>query len=69
MKTKNKSNKFKANYTLAAEDNLVDVANLMIMQKPKIYPVVDDSGNLVGLLTRGHVLNALKDSRQHCDAG
>ncbi|MDF1821166.1 MAG: CBS domain-containing protein [Alcanivoracaceae bacterium] len=56
-------------YTLAAEDNLVDVANLMIMQKPKIYPVVDDSGTLVGLLTRGHVLNALKDSRQHCDAG
>lgn len=56
-------------YTLTAEDSLVDVANLMIMQKPKIYPVVDERGTLVGLLARGHVLHALKDSRQHCDAG
>lgn len=56
-------------YTVAADDSVVDVANLMIMQKPKIYPVVSSDGRLAGLLTRGHVLNALKNSRQHCDAG
>ena len=39
----------------------------MVTQKPKIYPVVDDKGILVGLLTREQVLRALKDSRRGCD--
>ena len=47
-------------YTVAASDSVVDVANLMLMQKPKIYPVVDQDMQLVGLVQRGQVLAALK---------
>ncbi|MBD3643857.1 CBS domain-containing protein [Alcanivorax sp.] len=53
--------------TVHEEDSAVDVAELMVTQKPKIYPVVDDKGILVGLLTREQVLRALKDSRRGCD--
>lgn len=47
-------------YTVQLEDSVVDVANLMLMQKPKIYPVVDKDQLLVGLIHRGQVLAALK---------
>jgi len=50
-------------------DALVDVAELMIKQKPKIYPVVDEGGRLVGMLSRGQVLGALKNMRRACDLG
>ncbi|MGJ3256437.1 MAG: CBS domain-containing protein [Alcanivorax sp.] len=53
--------------TVHEEDSAVNVAELMVTQKPKIYPVVDDQGTLVGLLTREQVLRALKDSRRGCD--
>ena len=51
------------------DDALMDVAELMVKQKPKVYPVVDDDGRLVGVLNRGQVLNALKDMRRACDLG
>ena len=51
------------------DDTLVDIAELMVKQKPKIYPVVDGDGRLVGMLTRGQVLGALKDMRRACDLG
>jgi predicted transcriptional regulator len=51
------------------DDALMDVAEMMVKQKPKIYPVVDESGCLVGMLTRGQVLGALKDMRRACDLG
>ncbi|KGD60587.1 hypothetical protein T9A_02322 [Alcanivorax jadensis T9] len=53
--------------TVHEDDSAVNVAELMVTQKPKIYPVVDDKGILVGLLTREQVLRALKDSRRGCD--
>ncbi|MED5388043.1 MAG: CBS domain-containing protein [Pseudomonadota bacterium] len=53
--------------TVHEEDSVVNVAELMVTQKPKIYPVVDDHGVLAGLLTREQVLRALKDSRRGCD--
>ena len=53
--------------TVHEQDSAVNVAELMVTQKPKIYPVVDDKGILVGLLTREQVLRALKDSRRGCD--
>lgn len=53
--------------TVHEEDSVVNVAELMVTQKPKIYPVVDDQGVLVGLLTREQVLRALKDSRRGQD--
>ncbi len=55
--------------TVRPDDALVDVAELMIKQKPKIYPVVDEGGRLVGVLSRGQVLGALKDMRRACDLG
>lgn len=47
-------------YTVQADASVVDIANLMLMQKPKIYPVVDQDMQLVGLIHRGQVLAALK---------
>lgn len=51
------------------DDALMDVAEMMVKQKPKIYPVVDETGRLVGLLGRSQVLGALKEMRQACDLG
>ncbi len=53
--------------TVKEDDSAVNVAELMVTQKPKIYPVVDAEGVLTGLLTREQVLRALKDSRRGCD--
>ena len=53
--------------TVKEDDSAVNVAELMVTEKPKIYPVVDALGILTGLLTREQVLRALKDSRRGCD--
>ena len=53
--------------TAKEDDSAVNVAELMVTEKPKIYPVVDAQGILTGLLTREQVLRALKDSRRGCD--
>ena len=53
--------------TVKEDDSAVNVAELMVTAKPKIYPVVDAQGVLTGLLTREQVLRALKDSRRGCD--
>lgn len=50
--------------TVEEDDSVVDIAALMIQQKPKIYPVVDEQGHLLGLLTRREVLRALAESRR-----
>lgn len=49
------------------DDSIVDVAELMVRERPKIYPVVDEDGRLQGMLGRGQVLRALKALRQSCD--
>ncbi|MZR62838.1 CBS domain-containing protein [Alcanivorax sp. DP30] len=53
--------------TVAESDSVVNVAELMVNQKPKIYPVVDAQKRLVGMLSRHQVLGALKDTRRACD--
>jgi CBS domain-containing protein len=45
--------------TVKPDDSVVDLARRMGRDKPKVYPVVD-SGKLVGLITRGDVLKALR---------
>jgi CBS domain-containing protein len=40
-------------------DSIIELAQLMTKQKPKIYPVVDDDGYLVGAIDRSSVLKAL----------
>ena len=39
--------------------SVLELAQLMIEQKPKVYPVVDDDGYLVGAIDRSAVLMAL----------
>ncbi|ATD06021.1 MULTISPECIES: CBS domain-containing protein [Pseudoalteromonas] len=41
------------------EDSIVQMADLMICNKPKVYPVVDDEGRLLGVISRANVLLAL----------
>ncbi len=41
------------------EDSIVQMADLMIRNKPKVYPVVDDEGRLLGVISRANVLLAL----------
>ncbi|MCK0536731.1 CBS domain-containing protein [Alcanivorax quisquiliarum] len=53
--------------TVSPEASVVDMAEMMVKQKPKVYPVVDESQRLVGLLLRSQVLTVLKDNRNQCD--
>jgi predicted transcriptional regulator len=45
--------------TVNAHTSVVEVASKMLVEKPKMYPVVDDDGNLLGCISRSHVLGAL----------
>ncbi len=50
--------------TVKPYDCLVDLAQTMLQRKPKLYPVVDDDGFLLGLITRRDVLMAI-DNELH----
>lgn len=39
--------------------SVLEVAQKMISEKPKVYPVVDDDGVLKGSISRAQVLNAI----------
>lgn len=39
-------------------DNIFSLAQSMTANKPKVYPVVDDDGNLLGTICRNDVLRA-----------
>ena len=39
--------------------SVLEVAQKMISEKPKVYPVVDDDGVLLGSISRAQVLNAI----------
>lgn len=55
---------FNSPLTVKPDDSVVEAAELMVRQKPKIYPVIDNAGQLVGVLHRGQVLEVLKNSRR-----
>lgn len=40
-------------------DNIIELAQNMLKNKPKVYPVVDDDGNLLGTICRNDVLMAI----------
>lgn len=40
-------------------DSVLELAQTMLKEKPKIYPVVDDNGCLLGSINRSEVLNAI----------
>jgi predicted transcriptional regulator len=39
-------------------DSIFELGQSMLQDKPKVYPVVDDSGNLLGTICRNDVLRA-----------
>ncbi len=51
--------------TVTPEDAIVDLAQTMTENKPKIYPVVEN-GKLVGIITRRNVLQAISESIGQC---
>jgi len=51
-------------------DSVVELGQSMLKNKPKVYPVVDDDGNLLGTICRNDVLHALdKHLRSSFHAG
>ena len=52
--------------SMKAYNSVLELAQTMIREKPKVYPVVDDDGYLVGAIDRSAVLAALN---KHFDSG
>lgn len=52
--------------TVKKEMSIVDVAQLMHKAAPKIYPVIDDDGYFIGLITRKQVLAAIVQQVSLC---
>lgn len=48
------------------EMSVVDVAQLMISAKPKIYPVVDSGDHYIGLISRKKILGAMNKQIASC---
>ena len=45
--------------TVKPYDSVIELGQQMLKNKPKIYPVVDDGENLVGIISRMDVLRAI----------
>lgn len=45
--------------SVKGEDSIIELAQKMITEKPKVYPVIDDNGELLGSINRSEVLNAI----------
>ena len=54
--------------TVKPYDGVIDLAQIMLKAKPKVYPVVDDDGYLLGIITRSDVLGAI-DKELHSHYG
>ncbi|NQY37071.1 MAG: CBS domain-containing protein [Alteromonadaceae bacterium] len=51
-------------------DSILELGQQMMKNKPKVYPVVDDDGNLLGTICRNDVLHAVdKHMRASFHAG
>lgn len=51
--------------TVTPEESIIDIAQMMTNQKPKIYPVIQDS-ELQGIICRKDVLKALNHTLKNC---
>ena len=45
--------------TVKPYDSVIELGQSMLQNKPKVYPVVDDDGNLLGTICRNDVLRAI----------
>jgi CBS domain-containing protein len=45
--------------TVSPDTGIIELAELMLQQKPKLYPVVDEARHLVGVISRSAVLRAI----------
>ena len=45
--------------TVKPYDSVIELGQQMLKNKPKVYPVVDDNGNLLGTISRNDVLRAI----------
>ncbi|WP_426357256.1 CBS domain-containing protein [Pseudocolwellia sp. HL-MZ19] len=45
--------------TVKPYDSVMELGQNMLQNKPKVYPVVDDDGNLLGTICRNDVLRAI----------
>ena len=52
--------------TVKSDMSIVDLAQQMLKSKPKIYPVVDNEGMFLGLITRKNILKAMSDQLEKC---
>ncbi|MEW6982854.1 CBS domain-containing protein [Colwelliaceae bacterium 6471] len=56
--------------TVKPYDSVIELGQTMLLNKPKVYPVVDDDGNLLGTICRNDVLRAIdKHLRSGFQAG
>ena len=52
--------------SVAPDDSIIELAQRMAGPKPKIYPVVDDNGLLLGTISRQDVLRAIEMTMRSC---
>ena len=45
--------------TIKPYDSVLELGQLMLKDRPKVYPVIDDNGNLLGTICRHDVLHAI----------
>ena len=51
--------------SVSPEMSIIELADMMKVGKPKVYPVIDN-GKLVGIITRRDVLRAIGKNLANC---